>query len=308
MQRFRNILLLQDRTPRGRKALDRATDLARRNGAMLTVVEVLEEEVESLPAVRAGGEEIDLRRLLIEDRAAALEKLATPLSEQGVRVQTRVLAGNPFLVVTREVIRNGHDLVLLTTEGNSGLKQHLFGSTTRHLIRKCPCPIWAVHPSRSRRRCCVLAAVDPPDEDPAGDDLDRRILEMGSSLARMYDGELDVVHAWQKMPHSARVPRRVMEQWNAEAHERARERLQALLDEHDLNGLKVRIHLPGGAAGLAVAQVAGDQHSEVVVMGTVSRTGVAGLLVGNTAETVLQYIDASVLAVKPAGFVSPVTA
>jgi nucleotide-binding universal stress UspA family protein len=41
-------------------------------------------------------------------------------------------------------------------------------------------------------------------------------------------------------------------------------------------------------------------------MGTISRTGVAGLLIGNTAERVLQKANCSVLAVKPDGFSSPV--
>jgi nucleotide-binding universal stress UspA family protein len=42
-------------------------------------------------------------------------------------------------------------------------------------------------------------------------------------------------------------------------------------------------------------------------MGTVARTGINGLLMGNTAEMILTQIDCSVLAVKPQGFVSPVT-
>jgi nucleotide-binding universal stress UspA family protein len=45
---------------------------------------------------------------------------------------------------------------------------------------------------------------------------------------------------------------------------------------------------------------------DLIVMGTVARTGLGGLLIGNTAESVLQRVDCSVLAVKPEGFVSPV--
>jgi len=40
---------------------------------------------------------------------------------------------------------------------------------------------------------------------------------------------------------------------------------------------------------------------------TVSRSGNAGFIVGNTAEMVLHQVDYSVLTVKPDGFVSPVT-
>jgi nucleotide-binding universal stress UspA family protein len=41
-------------------------------------------------------------------------------------------------------------------------------------------------------------------------------------------------------------------------------------------------------------------------MGTVGRTGLPGFFIGNTAEEVLQTATTSVLAVKPAGFESPV--
>ena len=56
-----------------------------------------------------------------------------------------------------------------------------------------------------------------------------------------------------------------------------------------------------------IAEFAKAHHVELIVMGTVARTGIPGLLIGNTAETILQRVDCSVLAVKPDGFVSPVT-
>jgi len=42
-------------------------------------------------------------------------------------------------------------------------------------------------------------------------------------------------------------------------------------------------------------------------MGTVARTGIQGFIMGNTAENILNQLDCSVLAVKPPGFVTPVT-
>ncbi|MCK7506615.1 MAG: universal stress protein [Desulfobacterales bacterium] len=45
---------------------------------------------------------------------------------------------------------------------------------------------------------------------------------------------------------------------------------------------------------------------ELIVMGTVCRTGIAGFLMGNTAEMVLQQVNCSVLTVKPDGFKTPV--
>jgi hypothetical protein len=41
-------------------------------------------------------------------------------------------------------------------------------------------------------------------------------------------------------------------------------------------------------------------------MGTVCRTGAAGFLIGNTAETILADVTCSILALKPEGFISPI--
>ena len=61
-----------------------------------------------------------------------------------------------------------------------------------------------------------------------------------------------------------------------------------------------------GEAGKLIPAMAKVKEVELIVMGTVSRTGVAGLLIGNTAEKVLNQVGCSVLTVKPEGFITPV--
>ncbi len=66
------------------------------------------------------------------------------------------------------------------------------------------------------------------------------------------------------------------------------------------------MHLLKGNAGTLIPELAQEKAIELIVMGTVCRTGVSGMIIGNTAETVLRRVDCSVLAVKPDGFVTPV--
>jgi nucleotide-binding universal stress UspA family protein len=58
---------------------------------------------------------------------------------------------------------------------------------------------------------------------------------------------------------------------------------------------------------MLIPRVAERVRIDLIVMETVSRAGIAGLLIGNTAEKILHQVDCSVLTVKPDGFVSPVT-
>jgi nucleotide-binding universal stress UspA family protein len=69
---------------------------------------------------------------------------------------------------------------------------------------------------------------------------------------------------------------------------------------------KHEVYLLKGEPGRLVPEVAAAREVQLIVMGTVSRSGVSGLLIGNTAEKILGQVDCAVLAVKPDGFVTPV--
>jgi nucleotide-binding universal stress UspA family protein len=66
------------------------------------------------------------------------------------------------------------------------------------------------------------------------------------------------------------------------------------------------VKLRRGDAEDVIPRYAVAEGIDLVVMGTVARGGIAGLLVGNTAERVLKRLSCAVLALKPEGFVSPV--
>lgn len=70
--------------------------------------------------------------------------------------------------------------------------------------------------------------------------------------------------------------------------------------------LSPHYHLIQGPAQQVIPQTAERLGVDLVVMGTLGRTGVAGFFIGNTAEMVLEQLKCSVLAIKPPGFVSPV--
>jgi nucleotide-binding universal stress UspA family protein len=61
-----------------------------------------------------------------------------------------------------------------------------------------------------------------------------------------------------------------------------------------------------GAARREIPLLAQQLEVDLVVVGTVARTGIPGLIMGNTAETILDQLDGSVLAIKPPGFATPV--
>lgn len=95
--------------------------------------------------------------------------------------------------------------------------------------------------------------------------------------------------------------------WVREDRQRHQRQLDGLLEKYALDDMSHQVHLLKGEAKSLIPALARDKQAELIVMGTVCRTGVAALFVGNTAEKVLQQADSSVLTVKPDGFVSLVT-
>jgi universal stress protein E len=208
------------------------------------------------------------------------------------------------------VLRKKHDLVMLAAEGSGGAKAPLFGSTSMHLMRKCPCPVWVIKPTRRRHYKRVLAAVDVDAPTPESSSLNNKILGIALSLARLEGSELHVFHAWSWLGGSlvrGRIGSAETNQWQREIRSSRKGLLDSLLQEFDMEGVAVSSHLAKGEARWLIPRFAKKKGIDVIVMGTVCRTGIAGLLIGNTAERILQDVNCSVLALKPDGFATPIT-
>ncbi len=85
-------------------------------------------------------------------------------------------------------------------------------------------------------------------------------------------------------------------------------KLDSMLARIDLKGVVTHRHLlRNDDAPKAIVKLARSNKIDLLVMGTVCRTGLVGFFIGNTAEKVLSEVNCSVLTVKPEGFVTPVT-
>lgn len=313
MHNFKNILIVVDSKTRSQVLLERGAALAQRNQACLTVMDVVTELPRTLSALILSESPEELQQYIIEKRSQELERLITPLRQKEIQVEVKVFSGTPFLEIIREVLRNGYDLVMIMAEGRGGLKERLFGRTTTHLLRKCPCPVWVMKRNQPRYYRRILAAVDPsPPFDEQRNALNKTIMDLATSLAQTEQGELHIVHTWTivgetMLKANTDISENEMYQLMQTIKKEHGYWLKELLRQYDLNKLKYQVHLLKGVAGKVIPKLVQAKGVELIVMGTVCRAGVAGLIIGNTAENVLDQVDCSVLTVKPEGFVSPVS-
>ena len=301
MHRFRSILFSPLAHVGNPAAARRVRDLAVRNGATVTMLGSVPEP-SRLQRMLQRAEHLDALQ------AAERESLSAKLSRcfpdrTGIDVATRVTSGDPALRIVEEVLRAGHDLVVVTVDDETPR------ATVNRLFRKCSCPVWVIRPSRARVHR-VLAAVDP---DPSQTDINRAILELAASMNELHGGELHLAHTWElygeaTMRHSAfmRMSAADLQALLEEEAASHRAAIDELLSVTGRSGDPWQIHLRQGRASAVLPELVARHRINLLVMGTVARDGVGGLIIGNTAEAVLDGVRCSVLAVKPPGFVSPI--
>ena len=323
MKRFNNFLRVLDQAKPCALLVERAVAVAENSQANLQVVAVVPKLVLASGLPLDGPVTMDLKARFVADQTDKLEALAAPFRGR-LPIGTKVLTGTPFLEVVREVLRGAHDLVIRAAE-NPGWLGRLLGSDDMHLLRKCPSPVWLVRceaPTPYRR---MLAAVDvddsyAPEELETRHALNREVVELASVLALSEFAELHVASVWDAIGESflrgafMHTSDEGVAAYVEHARQRNSNRLDALVGEliellgKDAAGyLQPKTHLVKGSARREIPMLARRLQVDLVVMGTVARTGIPGLIMGNTAEAILAQIDCSVLAIKPPGFVTPVS-
>ena len=323
MKRFKNILCVVEPDATRTPALKRAATLAKKNQANLVVVSVTEAVSHNIEVADQVFDSSSVQQALVNANQQKLESIVEPFLPD-IKIELKTLVGIPFLEIIYQVLRNNHDLVIKAPETADWLDR-LFGSNDMHLLRKCPCPIWLVKPEAAKSYGRILAAVDVDDNYPTAEQekrhaMNQLILQLAGSLAITELSELHVVHVWN--PPGENIMRSGLANNSEEKissyiyqvrrhHEHSLNKLisemTSYVGDEISNQIMPQTHLMKGWAREEIPALANQINADLVVMGTVARTGIPGLFMGNTAENILNQLNCSVLAVKPPGFVTPVT-
>lgn len=316
MQLFRNILVgvdLKQYDPTthepstvAREVIRQALWLAEKSAARLTFFSALNITTETLPHL----DETDFRYLTTTAEQNAdkiLDNLAEQARGRGIESVEKLALGRPWLEIVRQVLRNQHDLLLIGTRDRTGLGRMLFGSTAVKLVRRCPCPVWVAKPEPEPAHWNILVTSDLAPVSVKALALAvqfSRIAPATIHLLHVVDFPLD--HLW-----STGLPDVKEEAYRRDVRRKAQQTLQAQIEQAGGRDLAapVQVHLvddPGGLPDEGILGFMGRQAIDLLVMGTIGRTGLAGAMIGNTAERILPELTCSLLAIKPLEFVCPV--
>lgn len=305
MQKVRNILAIVDPTAAAHPAVEKAAALAERIDARLElyVCDTRAAREMRLMAERAR----DPSRLLTVNLKPFLESLAQPIRERGVDVTTECDYAERLHEGLLAHLQNAAaDLVVKETHHHSLLQRTFITNTDWHLIRDCVAPLLLVKGAQWHRCATVVAAVDPGHAGDKPEALDHRILAEAAALAQSLNGALHVAHCYIPMAIVAAAtaaPPMVMDvsQEALDAEDQVkRAQVQELVRNCSVAARD--IHIEAGGPIEFLPRIVEMLGADIMVMGAISRSGVKRLLIGSTAERVLERLPCDILIVKPPGF------
>ncbi len=292
MKYFQNILVALDYQATEQAEIDHALILAKSHQSKITFISVI------LPLPKDAHLEISAmspeERLQkkISTRVSELESVAECIKSHGIEVEVIAVSGTPSDEIIKQVLRNNHDLLMLSERENSSIKNKLIGGTARQLLRKCPCPVLAVHPNHSGEYGNIMATIDVSEHrDHNNTQLNEDIVYAAQAVAEADHGELSLLNI---PPSEDAIP----------AH---MERIQGCLDGKHISIDDKNIFFETGDPSAVIIETSKSHKIDLLVMGMLSRSGIKGFFIGNVVEKIMDSVECSILTIKPQEFVSPVT-
>jgi len=312
---FTSVLAVCDGGEGDSTTLGLAADIVRANGGPLMVMGLVEPPPGLARLARhTRVEPREIVERLITEENRRLQEMTSGLS---VALDIDVCSGKPFLEIIRDVITGERDLVIKAAEAWAGAPRSLFTSTDQHLLRKCPAPVWLHMPETPRPARAVLAAVDV-DLDAASQPetlnaLNLHVVETAAKTAQLSGANLHILHAWNApgegmmwMWSNAPDPKSEVDAYLQSVFEQSRAGIDRLARELAVPTCYLHTHSVRGEARDVIPRKVSELGIDILVMGSIARTGIPGVIIGNTAEDVLNRVECSVVIVKPPAYVSPV--
>lgn len=310
MNRYHNILVFIDPAKESQIALQRAVTIARKDKKVkITLFLCCYDLSYEMTSLSSSEERQAMQHIVIKENKEWLEAISIPYQEQGVLIDNQVIwHSRPFQAAIIEVLKKQYDLVIKATHPHSKLSAILFTPTDWNLLRKCPVPVLLVKHQQWPEHGNILCAIDCKSiQDNDHHQLNQQILTDAKVMADIVNANIHIVNAYPSPPMNIMLELPEFDPVNYE--DGLKKFHQETLNDYaaKLQIPTSNVHLEQGLPEDVISNIAKEIDAELVILGTVGRSGLSATLLGHTAEQVIDSLDCDLLALKPNGFISPIT-
>ena len=264
-------------------------------GTQLRIIDVVEldPEMYGLAGIAYAPTE-SLAAQLVHAAEVSLAAAARRFEGGPLHAETALLRGRPADVLLEEARRGGADLIIVGSRGHGTLDAMLLGSVSAEIVSRAHVPVLVV------RSTAVGRALLAWDGSPAAE----AAIELLASWPALRRAEVRVASVVDHGPWWATVPPVVPAEavtlfedaWQA-GREKAMTGVRRVAGQLREAGVVADEIVLDGDPGAALIQAARDWHADLVVMGTHGRHGIARVVLGSVARTLVLHAPASVLVV-----------
>jgi universal stress protein E len=306
MTSFNRILVVLDPSTDEQKALKRAVELAVKTGATITALMITYDFSYEMTTMLSIDERHLMRDAVLKEQQVIIDEFIEPYKEQVSQIHSEIIWHNrPYEAIVKAVLNNNYDIVIKATHEHPLLKSIIFTPTDWHLLRKCPVPLLLVKEHQWLPSSKVIAAINASSDEAEHSSLNKIIISHAIQMASMLLSEAILVNSYPGTPVSlsVEIPEFDPSSYTEAIKKHHTEAVQRYAKEFGFS--EEQCIVEEGLAEDVIPLLADKLDADLVVLGTVGRTGLSAALIGNTAEQMLDSINCDVLALKPEGYVSP---
>lgn len=243
-----------------------------------------------MPLVRTGNPEVEILYVFETPTTASfpptrLAEACQRLSADGVNAHLTIREGKPAEEILRYAKSCSPDLIVMETEGRTGLRRLARKSVAEEVLRHAEAPVLLVRPGGARKSWSrILVALD-------GSPRAEEILEDVVPLADQLDASVELARV--------ALPPITGLQWGDAPgvvyHDNPRPYLRQVQARLLDAGISTRIAALEGRAASAILERAGRTDAFLIALTTHGRTGVERILMGSIAEEIVRHASCPVL-------------
>jgi nucleotide-binding universal stress UspA family protein len=277
---MKKILVPTDFSKPAMIATEVAADIARKAGASLILLHVVEEatggsfNVEGQVATDGDFEDRLFTMRLIQKARKQLEKIVLDPKMADVKVDGELRVGNPYHGMTTIIAEHKVDLVVMGTAGHSQLEQMIIGSNTEKVVRNSRCPVLSVHkkPATSDFKNIVYATAMAKDEE-----VFSRIVKR---TQQVYDSTVHLV--------------RINTPGDFQRDHIVKDYMEKFAKKLGLKNYTINVYNDIDTEE-GIIRFADSINADLIAMATHGRTGFAHVMAGSVAEDVVTHAKRPVL-------------
>lgn len=300
MYELDHIVVLIDSEEDNQTALTKAERLAETSKARITLFSSGYNSALDHASSLTSEQRNDARNRYIEGIRSSLMEKAQDLKDKGFKVDCLAIWDkHPSQAIIHYLEQNPTHLVIKTTHHQNVMQRTFFSHTDWDLIRYSPVPVLLAKALAWPEKIKITVAVDPVNTLDKPDNLDEVLIHYAEAISNKLKGKLGVLHVYDPTPLLVYLDQPALDAGDISDH--IRQQHSDALNELVSRFPKIKpdaVHLETGSPSTVIPDHLYQNDSQIVVMGSTSRHGLDRLLIGHTAERILDRISADILVVR----------